>query len=111
MSYPGCDEKTSVNTFLVDGRLVQITATKNTCPEGWLVFKRGETADRVKTQLGDFKAFAVAWFGTDDILQSVLYNPSNWQIDICFQHKTTNIGLEFGFEPDWPVPAEDYWWD
>jgi hypothetical protein len=27
MSYPpGCDKKTSVNTFLVDGRLVQITA-------------------------------------------------------------------------------------
>jgi hypothetical protein len=90
---------------------VQNRRYKNTCPEGWLVFKQGEVVDRVKTQLSDFRAFAVVWFGTDDIHQSVLYNPSNWRIDICFEHKTTNIGLGFSFQPDWPVPAEDYWRD
>ena len=82
---------------------------KKTCPSGWKVFKQGAVADGVKTKLADFKAFAVAWFGTDAIRQSVLYNPTGWRIDICFQHKDTNVGLEFSFEPDWPVPAEDYW--
>jgi hypothetical protein len=84
---------------------------KTTCPFGWKVFKQGVGADGVKAQLADFKAFAVAWFGSNAIRQSVLYNPSSWQIDICFQSKDTGVGLEFSFQADWPVPAEDYWWD
>ena len=84
---------------------------KNTCPTGWMVFKTGDAADRVKEQLADFKAFAVAWFGSNSIRQSVLYNPQSWRIDICFQSKETGVGLEFSFEPDWPVPVENYWWD
>jgi len=85
---------------------------KKTCPTtGWMVFKTGDAADRVKEQLSDFRAFAVAWFGSNSIRQSVLYNPQSWRIDNCFQSKETNVSLELSFKPDWPVPVEDYWWD
>jgi hypothetical protein len=84
---------------------------KKTYPSGWKVFKTGDVAERVKEQLSDFKAFAVAWFGSNSIRQSVLYNPQSWRIDICFKSKVTHVGLEFSFKPDSPVPDENYWWD
>jgi hypothetical protein len=83
----------------------------HTTPSGWKVFKRGAAADGVKEKLADFKAFAVAWFGTDAIRQAVLYNPSYWRIDVCFESKENGVGLEFSFKADWPVAEENYWSD
>jgi hypothetical protein len=80
---------------------------RHTTPSGWKVFQRGAVADGVKEKLADFKAFAVVWFGSDAIRQSVLYNPSSWRIDICFESKEHGVGLEFSFQADWPVAEEN----
>jgi hypothetical protein len=82
---------------------------KHMTPSGWKVFKAGAASDGVKEKLADFEAFAVAWFGTDAIRQSILYNPSCWRIDICFQSKENGVGLEFSFEADWPVAEANRW--
>jgi hypothetical protein len=42
------------------------------------MFKTGVTEEGVKEKLAGFKAFAVAWFGADEIRHSNLYNPSCW---------------------------------
>jgi hypothetical protein len=85
---------------------------RHTTPSsGWKVFQRSTAADGVKEKLADFKSFAVVWFGSDAIRQSVLYNPSSWRIDICFESKENGVGLEFSFQANWPVAEENYWWD
>jgi hypothetical protein len=98
------------NPFDLEVENVTNDRHRRTTPSGWKVFKTGTAADSVKEKLADFRAFAVDWFGTDAIRQSVLYNPSCWKIDICFQSKENGVGLEFSFQADWPV-AEEHWSD
>jgi hypothetical protein len=99
---------------------VQNDRHQNTTPAGWMVFKTkteqnpGGKREEIYEALKDFRSFAEAWFGTDDIAQSVLYNVPFRRIDICFKSKGAgpSVGLEFSFERDWQYPGDDpSWWD
>jgi len=93
---------------------------RQNAPNGWLIFenKTKKHPDGKREEfygaLNDFRLFAKAWFGTDNIKQTVLYNIVYRRIDICFQSKDVRptIGLEFSFERDWDYPEDDpSWWD
>lgn len=113
--YTGKRWRSSYHTMVIDLENKLIVHLAN---DGYLYMPGrlkhpGGKCEEFYAALNDFRVFANAWFGTDDIRQSVVYNADQCCIDIRFQSKSvTPIGLEFSFERGWQYPEDDpSWWD
>ena len=78
--------------------VIHKTTTSNrrldTVPLGWKVSKertpscpKGSREEIYAALNDDFREFANAWFGTNDLSQSVLYHNHQRRIDICFSQR------------------------
>jgi hypothetical protein len=82
----------------------------HTTPSGWKVFKTGTAADSVKEKLADFRAFAVVWFGTDAIRQSVLYSRAGVSIFLSNPRRMW-LALSSALKPTGLLQKKSIGWD
>jgi hypothetical protein len=80
-----------------------------TCSEGWAYLEQ-----TVWPELDPFEDFARAWYGYDaekKLQRQILYNDTSNRMDICLRCPETKVGIDFVFEPGYPVPdvPEDFW--
>ena len=80
-----------------------------TCSEGWAYLER-----TVWPKLDPFKDFARSWYGYDvekALQRQILYNDTSNRMDICFRCPETKVGIDFVFEPGYPVPdvPKEFW--
>jgi len=81
----------------------------NTCPEGWAYLDAV-----VWPKLAPFENWARRWFGfieCQTLRRQILYNDLNNRMDICLKCPSTNVVVEFSFEPGYPMPEvpESFW--
>jgi hypothetical protein len=77
---------------------------QHTTSIGWLIFKGGsDPVPEGKREGGyDFRIFADAWFGNDDLKQCALCNSQERRIELCFQSKEDSpVDIELSFARDW----------
>lgn len=104
--------------FYVDEALLPVLAKDkrnprhmNSCSEGWAYLDKC-----LWPKLIPFEEFARKWFGYDDddnkkLQRQILYNDVNNRMDVCLRCPQTKVGIDFSFEPGYPVPEvpEDFW--
>ena len=102
--------------FYVDEALLPVLAKDkrnarhmNSCSEGWAYLDKC-----LWPKLFPFEEFARKWFGYDGNKKpqrQILYNDVNNRVDICLRCPETKVGIDFLFEPGYPVPEvpEDFW--
>lgn len=102
--------------FYVDESLLPVLATNkrnpkhmNTCSEGWAYLDQC-----LWPKLMPFEQFARQWFGYDDtkkLQRQIMYNDVSNRMDVSLRCPETNVGIDFVFEPGYPVPEvpEDFW--
>jgi hypothetical protein len=100
--------------FYVAENLLPVLASRNardmqTCSEGWAYLEQ-----TVWPELDPFEDFARAWYGYDaekKLQRHILYNDTSNRMDICLRCPETKVGIDFVFEPGYPVPdvPEDFW--
>lgn len=80
-----------------------------TCSEGWAYLD-----ETVWPKLDPFEDFARSWYGYDakkKLQRQILYNDTNNRMDICLRCPETKVGIDFVFEPGYPVPEvpKEFW--
>ena len=102
--------------FYVDESLLPVLATNNsnpkhmnTCSEGWAYLHQD-----LWQKLTPFEKFARQWFGYDGtkkLQRQIMYNGVRNRMDISLRCPQTKVGVDFVFEPGYPVPEvpEDFW--
>jgi hypothetical protein len=80
-----------------------------TCSEGWACLNQ-----TVWPELEAFEEVAREWFGYDETKKlkcQILYHEEENPIDICLLCPKENVGIEFTFEPEFPVleVPEKFW--
>ena len=68
----------------------------------------------ILSSLEDFEKFAREWYGYNDthkLQRQIMYNDASNRIDISLQCTTTHVGIDFVFEPGFPVPEvpDNFW--
>ena len=104
--------------FYVDEGLLPVLATDErnsrhmkSCSEGWAYLDQC-----LWPKLAPFEIFARQWFGYNDddnkkLQRQILYNDVKNRMDICLRCPATKVGIDFSFEPGYPVPEvpEEFW--
>ena len=102
--------------FYVDEELLPVLCSSQrneryikTCPNGWAYLDKA-----IWSKLIPFETWARQWFGYTEgqILQrQILYNDAKNRMDICLRCPSTNVEVEFSFEPGYPIPEvpESFW--
>jgi hypothetical protein len=80
-----------------------------TCSEGWAYLDQ-----TVWPKLDPFEDFARSWYGFDakkKLQRQIFYNDTNNRMDICLRCPETKVGIDFVFEPGYPVPEvpKEFW--
>ena len=81
----------------------------NTCSEGWAYLDK-----QIWPKLAPFEDFARNWFGYDPskkLQRQIMYNDTSNRLDISLRCPELHVGIDFVFEPGYPVPdvPEDFW--
>ena len=79
------------------------------CSEGWAYLE-----DTVWPKLEAFENSARTWYGYDSekkLQRQILYNDTSNRLDVSFRCPQTKVGINFVFEPGFPVPdvPEEFW--
>jgi hypothetical protein len=102
--------------FYVDESLLPVLAGgrrnvrhMNTCSEGWAYLDQC-----LWPKLERFEKFAREWYGYNDtqkLQRQILYNDTSNRMDISLRCPATSVGIDFVFEPGFPVPVvpDEFW--
>jgi hypothetical protein len=102
--------------FYVEESLLPVLATNrrnerhmNTCSEGWAYLDH-----QLWPKLAPFENFARNWFNYDPskkLQRQIMYNDTSNRLDISLRCPELHVGIDFVFEPGYPVPdvPEDFW--
>jgi hypothetical protein len=95
--------------FYVEESLLPVLATNcrnerhmKTCSEGWAYLD-----SQVWPKLARFEIFACNWFGYDPskkLQRQIMYNDISNRLDISLRCPELHVGIDFVFEPGYPVP-------
>lgn len=102
--------------FYVEESLLPVLATnrdndrhRNSCFGGWAYLKT-----EIWPKLARFENFARDWFGyhsSKKLERQIMYNDIANRLDISFRCPELYVGIDFVFEPGYPVPEvpESFW--
>jgi len=102
--------------FYVEESLLPVVASNrrnerhmNTCSEGWAYLDQ-----QIWPKLAPFEDFARDWFGygpSKKLQRQIMYHDTSNRLDISVRCPELRIGVDFVFEPSYPVPEvpDDFW--